>query len=114
MALDEWIDEEVQLTTCLMKDFAWIKKQFDPFWFPEPTKFEMTNDEATQKTKINYGVDMMRCTVQRSSSCHWINVVSSFTLKSSTIEDTFILKVWNAKNKSVVFFILCPNVFYPQ
>ena len=55
---------------------------------------------------------MMRCTVQRSSSSQWINVVSSFTLKSSTIKDTFILKVWNAKNKSVVFFTPCQNVFY--
>ena len=53
MALDEWIDEEVELTTCLMKDPAWIKKEFDPFWFPEPKNFQITNDEATQKTKIN-------------------------------------------------------------
>ena len=80
--------------------------------FAESERFEIIDDEATQETKIIYGVDILRCRVQTSSSCHWINVASSFTLESSMIEDTFIFKAWNAKNESAVFFTSCQNVFY--
>ena len=48
---------------CLMKDLAWIKKYFDSFMFLEEENFEMTDDEATQDAKVNYGVYMMRCRV---------------------------------------------------
>ena len=67
--MDEGIEEEVQLTTCLMRDPALIKEYFDPFMFPEAAKFEITDDEATQETKVNY-VDMMRYRVQTSSRHH--------------------------------------------
>ena len=80
--------------------------------FAEPEKFEIIDDEATQETKIIHGFDMIRCRVQTSSSCHWINVVLPLTLKSSTIGDAFIFKAWNAKNESVAFFTSRPNVFY--
>ena len=46
-----------------MKDPALIKKHFDPFMFPEAKKFEITDDAATQETKVNDGVDMTRCRV---------------------------------------------------
>ena len=59
IALDEWIDEEVQLTMCLMKDPALIKQYFGHFRFPEVEKFKITDDEATQESKLNYGNDMM-------------------------------------------------------
>ena len=48
---------------CLTKDLAWIKKYFDPFMFPDEKKFEITDDEATEDAKVNYGVHMMRCRV---------------------------------------------------
>ena len=52
IALNEWIEEEVQLTMCLMKDPALIKKCVDPFMFLESAKFQITNDEATKETKV--------------------------------------------------------------
>ena len=53
-----------------MGDPAWIKKYFEPFVFPESEKFVTTDHEETQETKVNHGVDMMRCRVQTSSGCH--------------------------------------------